>query len=390
MRRRLAVALAAVAAAASASTIAPARAARPPSPFPTTPAPAGGGDIGALWRTVAAAFDEASIAREPPPKPPVPVAVKWKAKRVASLDLGSQLLALAAGDLDGDGKAELVALTERHVVVLRPAKKSLAEVARVALPSDAASIRPRDAVGTLVIARGDGGVAEIRARASTRGRGARWTLDGKTLREVGPLPAFPLCADLSGTLAPGRNYFVDPPAAAGGADPATREPRERDPIVPGRRYAADVSDAAPYYAVRCRDDVVDRAGRAVRAQVTVETGGAGLVELEVRCGARDPGCVARRQARVEGVGVAIELDDVDRDGTLELITSGAGAPGDADAIAVWNLGDAGVGRKPVFRRAFSGGVVGLGSGDVDGDGDRDVFAAVRLAGARKVDVWLVN
>jgi hypothetical protein len=377
--RRFAVALAAVEVAVGVFAAAPAQAVRPPSPFARTPAPDGGGEIGALWRTIAAAFDEASAAREPPPRPPVAVPVKWKARRVASLDLGAPLLALAAGDLDGDHKAELVALTERHVVVLRPAKKSLAEVARIALPSDPATIRPRDAVGTLVIARGEGGAAEIRARASTRGRGARWVLDGKTLREVGPLPAFPLCADLSGTLAPGRNYFASPPAVAAEA------------IAAGRRYAAaDIADTAPYYTMRCRDDVVDRAGRAVRAQVTVETGGAGVVELEVRCGARDTACVARRQARVDGVGVAIEIDDVDRDGTLEIITSGAGAPGDADALVVWNLGDAGIGRKPVFRRGFSGGVVGHGSGDVDGDGDRDVFAAVRLAGARKVDVWLVN
>jgi hypothetical protein len=44
----------------------------------------------------------------------------------------------------------------------------------------------------------------------------------------------------------------------------------------------------------------------------------------------------------------------------------------------------------VFRRGFSGGVVGLGSGDIDGDGDGDVIAAVRLAGARKVDLWVLD
>ena len=335
-------------------------AARPPSPFPPTPAPEGGGGPGAVWRAVAAAFDVASAEREPPPRPPVAVPVKWKARRVASLDLGAPLLALAAGDLDGDRRAEIVALTERHVVVLRPAGRGLGEVARAPLPADPASIRPRDAVGTLVVAGG-----EILARASTRGRGARWALAGKALRELGPLPAFPLCADVSAELAPGRNYF-----GGGGAD------------------AKELLPA--FYTARCRDGVVDRVGRAMRAQATVETGGGVAIAIETRCGARDPACTARRDVRLEGAGVAIELDDVDRDGTIELIVSGAGAPGDADAVAVWNIGEAGIAKKPVFRRGFSGGVVGLGSGDIDGDGDSDVLAAVRLAGARKVDLWVLD
>ncbi|MBE7453120.1 MAG: hypothetical protein HS111_30900 [Kofleriaceae bacterium] len=320
------------------------------------------------------AFDAASAAREPPPRPPVPVKVTWRARRVASIDLGAALLALTAGDLDGDARAELVALTERDVIVLRPTARGLVEVARAALPAEPAAIRPRDPVGAVVIAPGADGRNEVRARASLHGRGGRWVLDGKALRELGPVAAFPLCGDLEAALVPGRNYFAGGAAgAAAPAGPATKD--EPAPV---------------FHAVRCRGDVVDRAGRAVRAQVTVEPGGRATVVVETRCGGRDAGCVPRREHRLDGVGVAIELDDVDRDGTLELVTSGAGAPGDADAVAVWTLGDAGPSKKPVFRRGFSGGVVALGSGDVDGDGDRDVFAAVRLAGARKVDLWLLH
>ena len=145
-----------------------------------------------------------------------------------------------------------------------------------------------------------------------------------------------------------------------------------------------------FYTARCRDGVVDKIGRALRAQATVEPGGGVAIAIETRCGSRDTACTPRRDVRIEGAGVAIELDDVDHDGTIEVITSGAGAPGDADAVAVWNIGESGVSNKPVFRRGFSGGVVGLGSGDIDGDGDGDVVAAVRLAGARKVDLWVLD
>ncbi len=334
-------------------------AASPPAGAPPTPAPAGGGLLGAVWRTMAAGFDRASAAREPPPRPPVPVAVTWKARRVASLELGAPLLAMAAGDLDGDGKAELALLTERHLIVLVATGKGLGELARVALPSVAAGIRPRDAVGAVAIEPRPGG-ADVLARASTVGRGGRYRLDGKALREVAELTGFPLCADGASALAPGRNYF------------------------------APVGGGPPYLTRRCREGLVDPAGRAMRVDATVAASGRLTIVIETRCASAAPGCVARREVTRERAGVAVELDDVDRDGAIEVIVAGAGAPGDADAVAVYTIGPGGLGKKPVFRRAFSGGVAALGSGDVDGDGDRDVFAAVRLAGARKVDLWLLD
>jgi len=333
-------------------------AASPPAAFPPTPAPDGGGVPGQVWRAMAAGFDRASAEREPPPRPPVPVPVTWKARRVASLDLGAPLLAMTAGDLDGDGLAELVALTERHVVVLRPAGRGLGEVARTALPAAPAPMRPRDAVGAVAIAARPGGGGDVLARASTAGQGARYRLDGKVLREVGAHDGFPLCAGASDELVPGRNYFGPAPA--------------------------------PLFSRRCREDLIDAHGRAMRVEATVAVGGRLTVVLETRCKPGEAACLARREVVRDTVGVAIEVDDVDRDGVPEVIISGAGAPGDADAVAVLTVGATGFPKKPVFRRAFSGGVAALCSGDVDGDGDRDVFAAVRLAGARKVDLWLLD
>ena len=319
------------------------------------PPPKGPPTLADVYRLLDEELAAATASLTPPP-PPVPVT--WKAKRVASVDLGAPLLALAVGDLDGDRRGELVALTERAVVVMTPARRGLVEKARLALPADPAPVRPRDAVGALAIAPGADGVAEIWARSSSAGRGARYRLVDGALREVAPVDGFPFCAGHLVELVPGRNY-------ATGAD-------------------------GPFLARRCRDDVVDGRGRKVRAEATVGVDGGLTLSVATRCPPGASDCPADRTVRLDGAGVAFEVDAVDRDGTLEVITSAAGAPGDADAVQVRSLGAAGLSAKPRFKRGFSGGIAALGSGDVDGDGDRDVFAAVRLAGARKVDLWLLD
>lgn len=300
----------------------------------------------------------ADAAATAPSPPPVAVPVTWKARRVASFDFGAAVLAAAAGDLDGDGRAELVVLTERAVVVLGPGGRGLVERTRLAVPAEPASQRPRDPVGALAIARGERG-PELWARSSSAGRGARYRLVDGALREVAPVAGFPFCADREDALVPGRNFVDD------GAHP-------------------------PFWTRRCRDDVVDGDGRRLAAEVTVAIDGSLTALVTTRCPDGGAPCPAARTVGLDGAGVAVEVDDVDRDGRLELITSAAGPPGDADAVVVRRLGPTGLAGKPVWRRAFSGGIAALASGDVDGDGDRDVFAAVRLAGARKVDLWLLD
>jgi hypothetical protein len=221
----------------------------------------------------------------------------------------------------------------------------------VAVPAEPPPIRPRDAVGAAVVV--PGARAELWARASTSARGARYVLDGAGLREVGPVTGFPVFAARSLELVPGRNTF------AGGA-------------------------GAALHGVRCRDDLVDPQGRALRVEAVLTSDGMlGVVVSSERA--------APRRIDVTGVGTAFEVADVDNDGRPELIHAGAGAPGDADALAVHSLPASGVVLdKPVYRRGFSGGVAGVVAADVDGDGDVDVLAAVRLPGAQKVDLWLLD
>ena len=114
-------------------------------------------------------------------------------------------------------------------------------------------------------------------------------------------------------------------------------------------------------------------------------------ELEVvveTCAANGTLCTSHAVHKYKDYGAAFELADVDRDGTPELIVTGAGARGDADAVKVIALG--GDAKKGLFRHAFTGGVVGVAALDGDGDGAQEVVAAVRLAGATRVDLWRVN
>ncbi|MEZ4404187.1 MAG: VCBS repeat-containing protein [Kofleriaceae bacterium] len=343
----------AVVAATLVATIAPAGAA----PFVPPAAPDGGGPIGALWRTVVGELEAASAARRPALVPPVKLAVSWRPRRLTSLDLGSALLALAAADLDGDGADELVALTEQHLIVLAPAGKGLRERRRVAVPAESPSVRPRDPVGVIAVVARPGG-AEVLARTSTSARGARYQWRDGGLVEVGPVAGFPLCPDRVVELAAGRNYAT--------------------------------VDGVDLWTAQCRLGLVDPAGRPLAVTATVTTGGALTAVAETRCGPAEPGCRATTVGTLDGVGTALAVDDVDRDGWPEVIVAGAGAPGQPDAVAVYGLTADGFAKKPRFRRGFSGGVVAVAAGDVDGDGDREVFAAVRLAGARKVDLWLLD
>lgn len=308
----------------------------------------------------AALLEEASAARVPPRRPPTPVPVKWKAKKLGAVDLGAPLVAMTSGDLDGDGRAEVVAVTEREVVVLAPqGRRALAAVARIALPDEAPAIAPRQPVAAAVVVPGSRG-AELRVRASTAARGARYLFDGERLRESGKQAGYPLCADRDAELARGKNYFED--------------------------------GAERIWAAGCGRGLVDKEGRALRADAVLGAGGALAVTVAARCAPDETDCPADRTITIDKVGVAFVIADVDRDGRPEVITSAASAPGDEDRVTVRTLPAAG-GKlgKPLFTtKKFSGGVGGIIADDVDGDGDIEVIAAVRLPGAERVDLWLLD
>jgi hypothetical protein len=295
-------------------------------------------------------LDDAIAARAPKLVPPTPVAVHWHAQKLGTLDLGATLVALAATDLDGDGKAELYAVTPRHVVAIALRNHGLAEIGRTGYTGELATPASRDVVGTAVR---DGDAIAATVSGWAKSLRVRW--HGSQL--VGELaePGFLLCPGERAQLAVGRNYFG--------------------------------SGAGAIYTARCRDDIIDAQGHPLHARAAL--GLAGKLDVAVeRCDANAPCVPTGAKHELTGVGVAFEVADLDRDGTPEVILAGAGAPGDADAVKVVALG--GDPKKPLYRRSWSGGVAAIAVADIDGDGALDVICAVRLVGATRVDLWRLN
>jgi hypothetical protein len=301
-----------------------------------------------LAAAVRARLAEAAGAHVARLVPPVPVKPQWKPQKLGSLDLGAPLVAVAAADLDGDGKAELYLVTSREVIAVGVAGK-LRELGRVAFTGEPAVPAPRDVVGTAVV---DG--AAVIAGVSAWAKDLRVEWRGKALTARHGAGGFRLCGDRV-QLAAGRNHFRDGGAALFGA--------------------------------RCRDDLTDPTGAPlhVRGELSIT----GSLEVTVaRCAASGKECQPAGAYQVHDVGVAFEIADVDRDGTPDAVVSSASAPGDADAVRVIALGTPGA--KPMYKKQFNGGVAGIAVADGDGDGVPEIIAVVRLAGATRVDVWRLD
>ncbi len=293
-----------------------------------------------LPQVVQKRLDDLAAARAPKLVPPTPVAVTWKAVRMGSIDLGAPLVAFTAGDLDGDGKPELYAVTAREVVGLALRGGKPVELGRVAFDGERAARAPRDVVGSAVV---DG--KELVAASSVWAKDLRITLAAGKLTAQPGAAGFLVCSGERWQLVPGRNYFT------GELDGA-----------------------------RCRRDLVDRGGvpLELRAQLAVT----GKLAVEVRRCVPNAACQTAGTYEYAHSGSAFELADVDRDGVPEVIVSGYVAPGDPDTIKVIPVGSDE--KKALYQKKFNGGVVGVAVLD------RTVVVAVRLAGANRVDLWRLD
>ena len=316
--------------------------------------PQNDGPIHRMLADVNARLDAAIVARPPKLVPPKKVAIKWKLAKLGTVDLGAPLVAMTGGDLDGDGKGELYAVTSREVIALGMKGKKLEELSRVPFTGERATPLPRDVVGSAIV---DGNA--IIASVSTWKRSIRvtWgTKEGKGLVADADEAGFALCPGEIVQLAPGRNYF--------GADEKTG-----------------------IYGARCKTGLVEADGHPLRLRAQLPAATNRLTVDVERCAAQNLGCSALSHFEYPNVGFAFDLADVERDGKPEVIYAASGAPGDPDILRVITLGDDDK-KHPRLKRQFAaGGVAGLAVTDLDGDGVDEVIAGVRLVGASRVDVW---
>lgn len=308
------------------------------------PAAADDAYLGRLAAQIRARLDAIAAAKAPKLVPPTPIAVTWKAARIGSVELGGPLVAFAAAELDGDPKSgELYAVTPRHVIAFGYRAGRVEELDRIAFAGPPAVPAPRDVVGTAVVENG-----ELVVAASPWENDLRISWNNKKLVGKPGAGGFLVCPGERAQLATGRNHFK-----------------------------------TNLYNVRCRNDLVDAQGQPlqVRAELAITNK---LTVTVKRCSAGT--CVDTGSFDYTKVGIAYEIADVDRDGTPELIISAANAPGQPDNVKVTSLNG-----TDLFKRAFNGGVggVALVDGD-DADTIAEVIAAVRLAGATRVDLWRLN
>jgi len=318
------------------------------------------------------------VAGTPPVIRPQPRARRLFFKpQKSTLDLGAPVLALASGDVDGDGVVELVALTSREVVVLTLAKDAATVETRLALPGDLAAVRPRDPVGTLVVADvlGNDAVPEILAHASDRAEGVIVGLQHGTLvvrKTFGEYPLF-VARDGAGaaklataSLGEGVNDF---PRESLAVSPAWKEWTPSG--VPPRFLTAEATSfLAADGTVHHLAGIVDGDGELVLHAL--------------------PPADAEPWARLADAGSAFEITDLDADGSPEVITSAYRPPGDGDELIVHTIDEDGTTRVLHRAGALRGGIAAIASGDFDGDGAVDVAALVRLSGATAGDLWVLR
>lgn len=299
------------------------------------------------------------------------------------------MLALAAGDLDGDGRVELVALHERVVRILTPPRGSQTSFmprAALVLPGKLATVRPRRPIGTLLVADIDGDrKVEVLLRSSAMALASELSFDGRKITQrrelpgiypmllgpamlgaskggvakAGPAKAAPApvrTANKSGKTGPVR---LDGKAAVGvdyfrAADVVTADGKA-PAAVPAQFYQLKGSRIAAPGGPRYHVGVVDLAGRLHLLDAKLQT------EL----------------ANLANVGVAFDLADLDDDGRLEVIVSTDGELGSDDRIAVYRWDARQKRLRLLWRSARLGArVTAITHGDLDGDGKIEIVAAM--------------
>ena len=306
-----------------------------------------------------------SIAEDKRVVPPVARKLRWRPSRIWSGELPGELVDMSAGDLDGDGKSKIYALTTENIVVFSRSRGLFDVRAVHALPAAPARIRSRDPVGSIAIGESEGALT-LRARTSEQERGGTYHFVDNTLSLVSEFIGYPLCRNSSIEAATGRNFFLGSTAQWH----AGRDARFGDVLLGGAIALA-----------RCSRDAVDPTGHALDIVSEVSVTGS----LRLQCVGDEQHCQLQNREYPD-VGYAHLIADIDNDGVPELVTTSASLPGERDHILVRSPDTQG--DRVLFERGFDGGIVAIAAGDFEGDDSLGVIIAVRKQ--ERVSLWLLN
>lgn len=244
--------------------------------------------------------------------------------------LEAPLGALAAGDLDGDGRDEVATLTEHEVVVFGADGRVLA---RRELEGTAAAATTREPFGALAVLTGP---PRLAAWSTRYARGEVLVLDKAkgTLRPAGTLDAAPLGPAERGAFVPGQTVFA----------PEVRLADGRSLTVPAPFGAAGFAGARMLF---------------VHADSTAS--------LYAR--------PASAPLKLSGLGAGSALGDLDGDGVPELLTTSPQLQPSPDALRVLSLStDAPMAHEPLWQGALPPGrALYVVTADLDGDKRREVI-----------------
>lgn len=274
---------------------------------------------------------------------------------------------VALGDVDGDGRVELVLLSETRIWVRRwsPVYRRFDTVARSSLAGPPAAVRTRFPLASLALLDLDGDRRlDVLARTSRLSSGAAYTLRAGRLQVLRRLDGYPV----GGLRIATRLHTVVLLPAAGRAELQGRSltlspPLRTRILLPRRLHRVHLA----------------RSRRSKGWWIGAVDAASHLSIFSLPRG--------RRIATVSPVGAAFALGDLTGDGTLEAVTTEPSRFGARDALTLRRLPSG----RPICRvKDFPGSVTAVAVGDVRLDGRAYGVAAIWNPETRKSHLLIVR